>query len=220
MNTRMKIVGLGAGGHAKVVLDVIQLYYSAHFEMVGFLDSDPQKHGSPWYGFDVLGSDGMMADMADLGVTGFFVGLGSVGSLAARIALFEAGRAHSLTAVSLRHGLSILAPTARLGTGSCLLPGVVVNADAEIGTNVCVNTGAIVEHDCVVGDHSFIGPGAILSGAARLGRGVFIGAGAVVRQGIRLADHTVVGAGAVVIRDVPEGRTVVGVPAKELARHG
>lgn len=47
-----------------------------------------------------------------------------------------------------------------------------------------------------------------------IGDGVFIGAGARVLGGIHVGDNAVIGANAVVIKDVPDGATVVGIPAR------
>ena len=75
------------------------------------------------------------------------------------------------------------------------------------------NSGAIVEHECIVGDFAHIAPGAVLSGNVHVGEGTLVGVGARVIPGIRIGAWATVGAGAVVIEDVPDGATVVGVPA-------
>lgn len=49
-----------------------------------------------------------------------------------------------------------------------------------------------------------------------IGRNVWIGAGALILPGVTIGDDAIVGAGSVVARDVPEGTTVVGVPARAL----
>ncbi len=51
-----------------------------------------------------------------------------------------------------------------------------------------------------------------------IGERAFIGAGAVILPGVRIGRDAVVGAGAVVTRSVPDGVTVVGNPARPLAR--
>jgi UDP-perosamine 4-acetyltransferase len=219
MNAKIKIVGLGAGGHAKVMLEVIQLYYSSRFEMVGFLDVDKSRHRTKWRGYDVLGGDEMLPELARAGVSGFFVGLGSIGNLASRIAMYGLGESCGLGCVSLAHPQSVVSGSAILAEGSCIMAGALVGPDTRAGKNTCINTGAIVEHDCIIGDHSFVGPGATLSGSVRVGESTFIGAGAVVRQQVRIGSRVIVGAGAVVVGDVPEDSTVVGVPARKLIRH-
>jgi len=93
----------------------------------------------------------------------------------------------------------------------------VVQPAVRVGENTILNTRCSVDHDCVIGAHSHIAPGAILCGSVRVGSGTHVGAGAVVIEGLRIGDAVVIGAGAVVIADVPDGATVVGVPARSPA---
>ncbi len=104
------------------------------------------------------------------------------------------------------------------GMGLIAMPSAYIGDDVRIGDNILVNTGAIIEHDCAIGDHVHIAPGAILCGNVTVGEGSHIGAGAVVRQGIRIGAWAVVGCGAVVVKDVPDGVTVVGNPARPIRR--
>lgn len=81
-----------------------------------------------------------------------------------------------------------------------------------------VNHGAVVDHDCVVGEFAHVAPNATLGGGVSVGRLSMVGAGATVLPGTRIGRGCIIGAGAVVRRDVPDGATVVGVPAKAIDR--
>ncbi len=107
-----------------------------------------------------------------------------------------------------------VSPRAVLGPGTVVLEHAHVGPSARLGVGVIVNTAAVVEHDCVVGDGAHIAPGAALLGAARVGDGTFVGSGARVLPGIELGVGVTVGAGSVVTWGVPDGNTVVGVPAR------
>jgi len=209
-NTR--VVGLGAGGHAKVVIEVLRLL--GGYDVVGLLDADRERWGSEVLGVPVLGDDGLLAEMYDQGIRTAFIGVGMVKSSEPRRRLYEQIRRAGFETPAAVHPQSIISPTAKIGAGPTVMAGAVINANARVGDNVIINTGAIVEHDCVIGSHVHIATGARLAGDVRVEEGTHIGLGASVREGIVIARNVVVGAGAVVIGDVPANVMVTGVPAR------
>lgn len=114
------------------------------------------------------------------------------------------------------HPTAVIARTAEIGHGVIVNPGAVVQPFARVGNHVMIHAGAIVEHDCVVSDFANIAPRAILAGHVKVGQCSTVYAGAVIIPGVNLGESCVVGAGAVVLRDVADGVTVAGVPAKQL----
>jgi sugar O-acyltransferase (sialic acid O-acetyltransferase NeuD family) len=212
----VRVIGLGAGGHAKVVIEILRSYES--YELVGLLDPKPELRGKSVLGVPVLGDDGLLPALKGGGVGHFFVGLGGVGDTRPRRRLFELALRHGMKPVDAIHPQAIISPSAVLGEGVTIMPGAVVNAGARLGANVIVNTGAIVEHDCVIGDHVHIATGARLASTVHVGDGAHIGAGATVLQCVRVGESALVGAGAVVIGDVSPGTTVAGCPAQVLQR--
>ncbi|MBE0530759.1 MAG: acetyltransferase [Rhodospirillales bacterium] len=202
---------LGAGGHARVVLDA--LLAQSRWSRFVFLDRDPALRGRMISGAPVAGDDDDLVHAGRNGFTHFIVGIGGIGDNAPRLALFEKGLAAGLEPATALHPAARLAASSVIGDGTAVLAGVVVNPDATIGRNVVLNTGCIVEHDCRIGDHAQVSPGAIVLGGVSVGRLAYIGAGAVLIQGVRIGEGAVIGAGAVVLADVPDGARAVGVPA-------
>ena len=207
-------IGLGAGGHAKVVIEAAREARAC--ELVGLLDPAPELRNASVLGIPVLGGDERLVGLVAGGVRRFFLGVGSAGDTRRRRELYELARRSGMEPVSVVHPRAVVSPSATVGPGATVLAGAVINADAVLGENVIVNTGAIIEHDVVVGDHSHVATGARVTGGVRVGVGVHIGAGATVRQGLTIGDHAVVGAGAVVVKDVPARAVVAGVPARRL----
>lgn len=112
------------------------------------------------------------------------------------------------------HPGAMVSHFADVGLGTVVFAAAVVNVDAQLGRGVIVHTGATVGRDCVLEDGVHIGPGAHLAGGVKVGAGSLVGIGATVRGGVNIGQDALVAAGAVVIRDVPDGVTVMGVPAR------
>ena len=114
-----------------------------------------------------------------------------------------------------------LGARAHVGIGAVIVAreAITVGEDALIAEHVTIRDQ----------DHAFGGGGPTNASGYRtapivIGRNVWIGAKATVLRGVSIGDGAVVAAGAVVTRDVPEGTTVAGVPARPItrreARHG
>lgn len=205
----MKIVVYGAGGHAKVVLDVLEKVGTC--AIVGLLDDSAELAGDTRSGYRVLGGSAIFRGLIEEGVKGMIVALGD--NLRRR-AVFDAARAAGFELVAAIHPSAILGSRVRIGAGSVLVAGVIVNVDAEIGDNVIVNTSASVDHDCRIGAHVHLSPGVRLAGRVTVGEFTHIGIGAVVLPNLTIGKHCVVGAGSVVREDVPDGMVVAGNPAR------
>lgn len=214
----VRIIGLGAGGHAKVVIDALRL--AGGCELVGLLDADRELWGTRVLDVPVLGGDDLLERLYAEGIRHAFIGVGAIGDTAPRRRIYEEIRRRGFDMVRVIHPRAVISPSADLGDGPTVLAGAVINAASRIGDNVIVNTGTIIEHDCVVGHHVHMATGARLAGGVMVGDGTHIGVGASVRQGVRIGRDAIVGAGAVVVDDVADGVVVAGVPARPLRTTG
>jgi sugar O-acyltransferase (sialic acid O-acetyltransferase NeuD family) len=206
------IVGLGAGTHAKSVLEALRSLDL--YDVTAIVDDDPAKAGGEIFGTPIASA----AELSELRgrAAHAFVGVGGIGDSGPRRAAFERLLAAGFEVPAILHESAIVSPWATLGRGVQALAGAIVNAGAEIGDDTIVNTGAIVEHDCSIGAHAHLAPGVRLAGLASVGEGAHVGIGAVVIEGVRVGARALVGAGAVVLTDVPDGARVAGVPARPL----
>ncbi len=147
--------------------------------------------------------------------TRFDTFVSAVGDSRLRLELIERARAHGFTVPPLVHPASSVSPYARLDEGVVVFAGAVVNIGARVAAGVIINSGATVDHDCQLAEGVHLCPGAHLAGDVIVGARTWFGIGAVAKQGIRIGADVTVGAGAVCLRDVPDGVTVIGIPARQ-----
>jgi UDP-perosamine 4-acetyltransferase len=202
------IVGLGAGTHAKSVLEAIRS--AGRFEVLALVDDDPALAGSELLGVPITDA------LTGHDVAHAFLGVGGIGDTGPRRRAAERLLAAGFELPPILHATAAVSPWATLGRGAQVLATAVVNAEATLGGGVLINTAAVVEHDCVIGDFAHVAPGATLGGGAAVGAGAHVGMGAVVIEGVTVGEGAFVAAGAVVVADVPAGARVAGLPARSL----
>lgn len=207
MSSNREVVVLGAGGHGKVVVATLQ---SAGFRVEAILDDDRDKWGQVILGVPVVGPIELVRKFIREKGYAAVVGIGD--NRMRRHVIRKVGDACNW--ISVIHPSAYVHPSVRLGLGSVVFAGAVVQPDAVIDEHCIINTGATVDHDSRIGAFTHIAPGAHLAGGVRVGEGALIGMGSAILPGVSVGDWAVVGAGAVVVRDVPDGTTVVGVPAR------
>jgi len=209
--TKPPVVMIGAGGHAKVVIELIRA--QGHYEVVGCTDSHPEPREV--VGVPILGSDDVLPNLYAQGVRHCFVALGD-NALRRKVAARVTSLGFQLiNAISPKASIS---PTVRLGRGIAVMAGAVINADATVGDLAIVNTRAAIDHDCQIGEAAHVAPRAALAGGVRVGSLAFVGAGATIVRGASVGESTVIGAGATVISNLGPNLVAVGVPAKPLQR--
>lgn len=204
-----KLAVIGAGGHGKVVAELAAAL-GTYGEIV-FLDDRAQGsiNGFPVIGTTLLLENSLSPEQFDIAV--------AVGNNRIRRQIAEKATALGFALPVLVHPDATVSPSATVGQGSVVMAKAVVQAGSVLKDGVIVNTAATVDHDCLLNAFVHISPGAHLSGNTHIGEESWIGTGACSRQQIRIGSRTTIGAGAVVVRDVSDGMTVAGNPAKPLA---
>ena len=195
------VILIGAGGHARVLLDALT---SSGAAILGLVDKDPALVGQKVLGYEVLGDDEVVRKHAP-GSVRLVNAIGSNKTMDKRWSVYEAWRKAGYTFASVQHPSAIVSRHATAAAGVQVMAGAVVQACASIGENTIVNTGATVDHDCEIGAHVHLAPGVTLSGNVWVGDGTHIGTGAAVIQGRRIGARCTVAAGAVVVSDVADG---------------
>lgn len=207
-NIDRRLLVIGAGGHAKVVIDVAR---AEGWNPVAALD--PVGAGHHCSEVPVVGNDDLAQTLYGEGLRFAVIALGS-NRLRARIG--ERLQAIGFHCPRIIHPSAIMSPYASVGDGTVMMPGAIINSHAQIGSFAIINTGAIVEHDCRIGNGAHIAPRSVMGGNVEIGDLVLFGIGAVARPGVVIGRNATVAAGAVIVSQIADGQVVAGVPARQL----
>jgi sugar O-acyltransferase (sialic acid O-acetyltransferase NeuD family) len=189
---------LGAGGHAKVIVELAE---ETGYNIQGIVDDD--HHIEHIFQYEVSHKSDVL-----MGKQNIFFALGNNRSRQKNSLKYYAPE------FNLIHPSSIISKRTEFGVGNAVMAGVVINSSVKIGNHCIINTSACIDHDCEIKDFVHISPNASLAGNVKVLEGAQVGIGATIKQNITIGKWAVVGAGAVVIRDVPDNATVVGCPAR------
>lgn len=200
----------GAGGHAKVVADILER--CPQYTVLGFLDDRRDLWNSDFLGYTVLGG---------MRVLNRNKASGAHLLLAIGVAAVRRQLAHDLKRAGWSFAIAIH-PSAQIGRdvvigeGTVVMANAVINTGTRLGGHVIINTAATVDHDCTIEDFAHMSPGAHLGGGVHVREGAQVGIGASVIPGISIGRWSMVGAGATVIRNIPDNVIAVGTPARPL----
>lgn len=205
-----QVVIIGAGGHAKVIADIIQ---KSGDIVYGFLD-DNLKKGT------VIANDERLKVIGDFN-TRFTLPI-THPDLEFIIAIGDNKRREEIAEKNVPNMkyYTAIHPSANIGIdvsieeGTAIMANACINSSSKIGKHCIINTGAIIEHDNQIADYVHISPNATLCGTVKVGKLTHIGAGVTVKNNIYITSNCIIGAGAVVVKNIEEEATYVGMPAQ------
>lgn len=212
---KKKLILVGAGGHAKAVIDAVD---RKEYEIIGILDKDLSHIHEQINGIPIIGADRDAEHYLSEGACHAFIAIGHMGDARIRNCLFSKFKALGYRMINVIHPAAVISESSRLGEGNLIMPNCVVNAEARIGNNTIINTGAIVEHEAIIENDVHLAPGSIVTGMSIVGSGSFIGAGSVVLQNLHIGTNVTIGAGSTVTCDISDNVVAVGSPAREIRR--
>lgn len=190
MTKMLPCVVVGAGGHARVVIDALQ---ASGRQVLFVTDADPSRaaDGETLRGVPVRPGDEHIFKLAPDAVE-VAIGVGAPKGGAGREALWRTFEARGFAQATVIHPSAVVSDDAVIGAGAQIMAASVIQSGAEIADGVIVNTGAQVDHDCVIGRFAHIAPGSVLCGAVHIGARTLVGAAAVLLPGARVAADTIV----------------------------
>lgn len=201
---RKSVIIIGAGGHAKVLLNTLKLIKC---NVVGLIANDIAK-GDSQHGIKVLGDD-QAIDYFSPNEVSLVNGVGSLPGNSRRWTLAKKFRNKGFDFLQIIHPAACVAEDVIISKGAQVMAGSVLQPGVKIGEDCIINTGVSIDHDCHISANCHLSPGVTLCGSVRVGRNSHIGAGATVIHGIEIGDNVVVAAGSIVFRNINSGQKFI-----------
>lgn len=207
-----KIVVIGGGGHAKIIMSIIKKINN--FKIVGYTDHENRGN---ILGINYLGNDEVLRQVKrNYPSSSVVIGIGMLNNPNAqkRKKLFNFVTSLGFKLLPILSPDAVINENVKIGEGTIVMDGVIINSGTVIGDGVILNTNCSIDHDCKIGNFTHVAPGAILAGGVTIGENVLVGAGAIVIEYKTIADNILIGAGSVVTQDFTESGIYVGNPAR------
>ena len=208
-----KIILIGAGGHAKSVIDSLKA--QGKYEPAGIIDKT-EVDDTHVLSIPIIGTDEDLPRFYEKGIHHAFVTVGSIGDTIIRQRLYQKLKAIGFILPNIIDPSAVISPTVKHGEGVFVGKNATINAGSSIGKMAIINNAAVIEHECTIGNFCHIAPAAALCGNVSIGENTHIGTNATIIQGIKVGSNALVGAGSVVLKDIPDKVHVAGVPAREI----
>lgn len=206
-----KVVLLGSGGHAKVVLDILE--EMDNYEIIG-VTTHEKGNKDNFRGYPILGNDEVLQDLINQGLRHVAIGVGGFIDNALRRKIFSKVKMLGFMVVSPIHPSAVISKSVLLGEGNVIFPGVVINTDVHIENNVIIATGATIDHESIIEDHVLISAGVAVGANCLIQEGALLALGSKIISGLKVGQNAFVAAGAVVVKDMDDNAKVFGVPAR------
>jgi sugar O-acyltransferase (sialic acid O-acetyltransferase NeuD family) len=208
------LIILGAGGHAKVLIDIIRQSESYYLEAV---IGQEHEANDTILDFPILKGDQYLLEYKNKGILLIANGVGGYTSNEKRIEIYRKLIEMGFDIINLIHSSTVIAPSVKMGKGIVIYPGVSINSDVQIGNNVIIATGADIDHEAQIYDHVIVSTGVSIGAGTIIEEGTILGVGAKTVPRLNICQSVLVGAGAVVTRDIIEPGVYVGIPARKVS---
>ncbi len=206
-----KIIIIGASGHAKVIIDIIEK--EKKFLITGLIDNN-KKTGETILGYKIIGKDRNIPQIVKKQqIYGAIIAIGD--NWTRKIVAEKIKKLiPALKFITAIHPSAQIGKSVKIGDGTAIMAGAIINPGSTIKKHCILNTKSSLDHDCVMEAFSSLAPNATTGGNVKIGRYSAISIGANIIHGISIGEHSIVGAGSVVLKNIPVLTIAYGVPAK------
>jgi sugar O-acyltransferase (sialic acid O-acetyltransferase NeuD family) len=207
---KIRIILVGGGKLAGLIYSV----FKDRYDFIGYVDDVFRcAYVESTYGLNNLGTSDDLPQLAESGAQAVV----AIMDVAARRKYGDLLKKAGFTLASLIAETAIVSADAILGQGCIIRHNAVVSPQVRLGDNTVVSDGVYVGHDSIIGENVYIAPGVNINGSVTINKNTFVGTGAVILPHVKVGEDCIIGASSCVHKDVPDGTTVSGVPAKSMA---
>ena len=195
-----KIVIVGAGGHANSCIDVIE--EEGRYKIIGLIDNNIHSNTTITK-YKIIGND------SDLNIIRkkcnyAIVAIGQIKSPNLRVRIYERLKKENFILPFIKSPKSHVSKYSKIGEGTIIMHGVIINISSLIGNNCIINTSSVIEHNAIIGSHCHISTKAIINEDVTIGDKTFIGSGSVIFQGVKIGTNCVISAGSIIKKNLSD----------------
>lgn len=204
MNKNKEIILIGAGGHAISCIDVIEKEHK--YKIIGLIGSKDEV-GKTILGYKVIGTDNDLEKLFK-SCKSAIVTIGHLKNYIIRLQVFKNLQNIGFEIPSVISPKSYISKHAKIGKGSILMHGAIVNADARIGSNCIINSNSLIEHGASIGNNCHVSTGAIINGDVIIEDNCFIGSNSVIKHGVKIHRESFIKMSSEITRDFSVGQEI------------
>ena len=205
---KMKIIIIGAGGHAAELDDYINLFNIIQkrnkdkFEINGFLDDNPDSYKSYQFSAPYLGE--IKSHKIDKNCKYII----AIANIKFRRPIIESFLKLGAEFITFIHPSAFISKSANIGAGSVIAPNVNIGPNVKIGKFNMINARASIGHDTVIGKYNFITPNVCFSGYTKIGNENMFGINSATIPNIEVGSNNKIAAGMVLDKNIKDNTTV------------
>ncbi len=181
---KKKIVLIGAGGHAKSCINLIERINE--FKIIGLTDSKKKGY---LLNYKILGDDAVL-DQKKFKNINLCLSFGSISNIHLREKIFKKLKNKGFNFPILISKDSSISKFSKIGSGTMIMGNTFVNAGASIGENCIINNNSLIEHDVKIGNNSQVSTSVTINGSCKIGNNCFIGSGTIIKNNINIKNNT------------------------------
>ena len=192
-----KLFLIGAGGHAKSCLDIINSIKK--YKILGFIDN--YKKGT-FENYKIVGGDKFLKSLRSKSKINIAITIGQIKDYKKRKNIFKKIKELGFNLPKIISKYAIVSKYSKIGEGTMIFSNALVNRGASIGFNSIINSFALIEHDTIVGNNTHISTRATINGNVKIGSNTFIGSGAIIKEGVSIGNNCVIGMGSLIKNNI------------------